>query len=85
MEIIKTIPEQTNVPHYIANIGIDIVNKIAHVHVQINGDVHENATVDLQAIIDAATDPQKAIIRGFFKKIIAEAVEILEADVPDPL
>lgn len=83
MEIIKDIPAQIAVAHTIDAMVINIPNKTALCLVKVpNSPVAVHITVDVMPILLAGTDAQRTIIRGFFKKIIAEAMGVLETEVP---
>lgn len=85
MEILKTIPVRENVSHRVRLITFDVDEKRAIVIVEPDGENHKQVTIDVAPILAAATTTQRNIIIAFFKKVIAESVEIAEQDMPDIL
>jgi len=86
MDLTKDIPAQTGILHRVDTITFSIKDKMAYVNIEVydaNGmDIH-GAAVNVMDMLATATDPQKAVIRGFFKQIIAAGVDIALASVPE--
>ena len=85
MEILKTIPAKENHPHNVNTVVFNLADKKAYVTLEPAAESHRTVVVDLVPILQAATGAQQTVIRGFFKKIIASAIEIVEQDVPEIL
>jgi hypothetical protein len=83
MEITKDIPAKLAVPHAIRRIMFNINEKIANVNVEVEGVPVLSIDVDLVPLLTAATTTQKNTIKGFFKEIIAQAMAIEAATVPE--
>lgn len=86
MDITKDIPAQTGVTHRIQTISFNLEDKMAYCHIEIydSEGMHVHSTsVDVMPILATATDPQKAVIRGFFKQIIAAGVAVALGSVPE--
>lgn len=86
MDITKDIPAQTGVLHRVETVAFNLKDKMAYVSIEVfdtNGMEHRGAAIDVMTILATATDPQKAVIRGFFKQIIAAGVSIALASVPE--
>jgi hypothetical protein len=82
MEILKDIPARISASHQIAVIVLNIVNKKAYVQMD-TPDGPKTKMVDVMPLIEAATTTQRAVIRGFIKNIVASAMEIDVATVPE--
>jgi hypothetical protein len=86
MDITKDIPAQTGVLHRVENITFSLKDKMAYVNMEVydsSGMDMKGVAVNVMTILATATDPQKAVICGFFKQVIAEATAIALASVPD--
>ena len=83
MEITKTIPAKENHPHNINVVVFNLPEKRVYITLEPSAESHRTIVVDLMPILQAATTTQQTTIRGFFKKVIAAAVEIAEQDLPE--
>jgi len=83
MEILKDVPARVAVPHSIRRIVINIEEKIANVNIERPGEPMSSIDVNIVPILEAATTTQKNVIKGFIKTIIAAAMVIDEATVPN--
>ena len=83
MKITKTVPERTS-DFIIDTIKFDLPNRRAFCYVT---DVADKSTdviqVELADILKGVSSSQLTIVKTFFKRIMAEAYEVAEADIPD--
>ena len=83
MEILKDVPARVAVPHSVRRIVINIEEKIANVNIEIPGEPMHSIDVNIVTLLSGATTVQKNTIKGFIKGLIAAAVEIDAATLPD--
>ena len=85
MEILKTIPAKENHPHNVNVVVFNLTDKKAYVTLEPAAESHRQIMIDVAPILSASTTTQRNTVISFFKKIIAEAIEITEVKVPDVL
>jgi hypothetical protein len=87
MIISKDIPAQTGVNHDIGRITFNLSQKLAYVEIHPDGKPQQVISVDILDLFTkySITTVQKNVIRAFFKYVVAEAMEISESIITEPI
>lgn len=80
---IDCVATETAIPHLVERIVLNIEQRTAFVQIDFRDRVGVTVEVNLLPILSAATTTQKNVIRSFIKAIIAEAVEVSQATLPE--
>lgn len=79
-----TLPEET-VEAQVTNINFSIVDKKAYVEVLIKGKSRRSKTIDLTDKLAEVPVASKTIVMNLFKWVVAQALEVTEASLPDTI
>jgi len=87
MDIIKDIPAKTGVAHSVERITINLTEKIAYVEIHPLGGPHTVVPIPILDVFTkySVTTQQKNIIKGFFRYVIADAVEVVESTITEEI